>query len=195
MEVKPGARFSVERVGRRDLDRLRKAAGRLVTPARDAAIEDVLAVLRANGLRFARVEPEEIDARYASLNQALGARLDLLEGRPDVEEIATALHWSRRTVTRRLQSMARAYAFVRPHWREALRSARLLAALRLLAAPGATTELVARLTGFRAAAALCRAFADVGWPSPGRFAQAARRDPITSWRELAAAVPRYQSHG
>jgi transcriptional regulator GlxA family with amidase domain len=71
------------------------------------------------------------------------------------------------------------------HWRGALHHMRLAHALRLISAPGATTELVARHTGFRSPTALCHAFAKGGLPSPGVLARAARKDALESWTAFA----------
>ena len=77
------------------------------------------------------------------------------------------------------------YALLWGHWRSALHQARVLSALRLLSAPGATTERVAKLAGFRSPSALCHTFAVAGLPSPGALAREARRDPLVTWADHA----------
>jgi hypothetical protein len=75
-----------------------------------------------------------------------------------------------------------------------LHHTRVLQALRLLAAPGATTETVARLTGFRAPTALCHTFAAGGLPSPGVLARAATRDVLDRWtHEIRPRFPLRES--
>jgi len=86
-----------------------------------------------------------------------------------------------RTVHRRIERIAERYVLPWSHWRSALHHTRIVQAIRWLGAPGATTELVARLTGFRSPTALCHAFAAAGLPSPGTLARAARRGPLEAW--------------
>ncbi len=180
-----GARISgpcaIDRVREPERARLRGAARRLASDRPYEAAADVLAILRALGMPFGELEPEAVTADFASLSAALHARLSRLEAQPDMEELADELRWNRKRVTRRLATMADHYALPWTHWRTALHSARMLHAMRLLAAPGATTELVARLAGFRAPAALCHAFAEAGWPSPGALARAARGEALVAW--------------
>jgi len=189
--------FAIERLSARDVARMHEAALRLASPEPERAVLDLLEQLRAIGLPFAPIEPRA-DGVLSLLQSALSKRLTKLDQHPDIEDVATDLGWNRRLVHRRMQAMAEKYGSARPHWREALHSARLLQAMRLLAAPGATTELVAKLCGFRSPGALCHAFAEASWPSPGAMARAARDEAISSWtafvsrknnRALEIAVP------
>lgn len=144
----------------------------------------MLDLLRASGLAIARIEAGALrtpvdDAQR--LADALGHHLSQLRAHPDIEDVGGELGWNVRLVHRRLASMVGAYGLPWPSWRALLRHYRFTSALRLLSAPGATTELVARATGFRSPSALCHAFDKAGLPSPGTFTRDARRDPLEGW--------------
>lgn len=183
--------FRVDRVAERDRVRLLDAARALSGPRASDAALDVVAVLRSLGLPFARLSRDdiarEVSLRDEVLQAAIGARLSRLVEHPAVEDVAASLRRDPRSVRRDVRSMSDRYALPWKDWRSALHAARFLGALQLLAAPGATTEIVARLTGFRAPTALCHAFAKAGLPSPGVFARAARRDVLDAWTAFASA--------
>jgi hypothetical protein len=183
--------FRVEAIEPRDLQRIDDASQMLAGPRAAEAVGVILCVLRSWGLDLA----QDIDlgstleeAADARLYAACGAQLASLAARPAIQDLVDELESNERQVHREIQRIARRYALPFAHWRGALHQARLVQALRLLAAPGATTERVARLTGFRAPSALCQAFAKGGLPSPGVLAQAARRDVLASWAELVPSM-------
>lgn len=157
------------------------------------AMADVLSLLRTFGVGFARVSAADLAHATAAeeqrLHSAVNAHLSQLRAFPAIDDVIDDIGWNARRVHRHVQSMARRYRLPWETWREALHYTRLLQAVRLLAAPGATTELVAKLTGFRAPTALCHAFADGGLPSPGVLARAARRDVLDVWSSFGETRP------
>ncbi len=173
-------------VSRRDAARLERATRGLAGPRPEDAVIDLLAQLRALGFTFAPIRRESLapDGSDARIYAEVSARLSDLEHHPAIGEVADALGATERHIHRTLAAIGRRYAFPWAHWRNALHHTRLLQAMRLLAAPGATTDRVARLTGFRAPAALCHAFDRGGLPSPGALARAARADALARWGEL-----------
>jgi AraC-like DNA-binding protein len=186
--------FAVETLSGRDRSRLQGAAVRLGDARPADAMTEVLSILRSLGVPFAKLEAADLaahsaDADSSTLHAAVATTLSRLEQRPALEDLAATLGWNHRFVHRRLSTLAEAYSLPWRHWREALHQARLLHAMRLLSAPGATTELVARLTGFRAPAALCHAFAKASLPSPGTLARVARKDVLDAWSQFAATPP------
>ncbi len=183
--------YLVDRLTTRDLTRLTELAAALdrSDPAYAAAL--TLETLRAIGIPFHRVDPRALRAENAALQPlqaALSRRLSALEERPSMGDLESSLAWNSRRIHRTMKSLVDAYDFSWRNWREALHQARLLQASRLLAAPGASTELVARLSGFGAPAALCHAFTNAGWPSPGILARAARGDVLGTWSQLAEGI-------
>jgi hypothetical protein len=176
-------------VGGRDCRRLDAASQRLAGPGAARAAADIVDLLRSVGVPLERIrerdlERDRLPADLERLHDSFCERLSRLEQHPAVVEVAGDVGTSVRQVHRLLAGVARRYAMPWGHWRSALHYARMLQAIRLLAAPGATTEIVARWTGFRAPAALCHAFDAGGLPSPGTLAQAARRDPLDAWASL-----------
>lgn len=171
------------RLRSRDLGRLAIAAERAARPetARDG-LRSVLELLRAAGVPFTNVEvPITSDEPRARLWGVVGSVLSSLVKFPSIDDVTDALAWNPRRVHRALKGLAHDYALPWTEWRSALHSQRMLDATRLLGAPGATTELVARLTGFRSPSALCHAFANAELPSPGTLARAAQRDVLDAW--------------
>jgi AraC-like DNA-binding protein len=184
--------FAVGRLARSDLLGLARAAIRLSEPDPSAASAEMIAILRAAGIPFHRADPRAWSEEAESLQPlqaVVSKRLAALDERPAIEEVQAALRWNPRRIHRGMGELAKTYGFSWRNWREALHQARLLHALRLLAVPGATTELVARLTGFRAPAALCHAFVKARLPSPGRLAHAADAEILGKWSEIAARMP------
>jgi len=184
--------LSLERLSSAHVQRIAELTGLLSSERRGPAIVEILDVLRANGLGIERVELGELtpndDQRRPTqaLQNAMSARLAALQELPAIDEIATTLGWDQRRVHRQMTQLRDTYRIVWRHWRELLHQARMLRALQLLTIPSATTELVARLSGFRSPSALCHAFANAGLPSPGRLALIARADALGGLSELAA---------
>jgi hypothetical protein len=181
--------FVVERLAIRDRSRLARAARDLDGDDPTCAAIEIIDVLRAAGMPFDRpdaVALREGDRRFQPLVAFMSRRLSALHEHPALVDVQDDLGWDARRVRRAIHRMARSYGYSWTHWREGLHQARLLHALRLLAVPGATTEIVGRLTGFRAPSALCHAFADAGLPSPGRFASAGGDEALERWSELRA---------
>jgi hypothetical protein len=191
--VEPGVR------GRADVWPVRRCAARpaLAGPLgalasayeRDATagtLVEIFDLLRAFGFPFERLTRADVERRptpagHQALADAVARSLSGIDRLPSIDDVRADLSLTQRTVHRQLRSIADEYALAWKNWRAALHQTRVLSALRVLAAPGATTELVARLAGFRSAAALCHTFAVAGLPSPGVLARAARRDAIVRW--------------
>jgi AraC-like DNA-binding protein len=178
-------------LGEEDCARLGDAASRAVggRGSRSALVE-LFAILKSAGVPFDSIDesqlPEEsADPVVEGLHAAIATQLSALQRYPGSIDLASMLGWNARTMHRRVAELSDAYALPWTHWRSALHSQRMMDATRLLAAKGATTEAVARLTGFRAPSALCHAFAKAGLPSPGLLARAARRDPLDTWTQFA----------
>lgn len=190
-----GGRFvepvAIERLGPRERERLSGAARALEGLEPERACVEIVDVLRAAGVPFERLTTGDLglgaDETEQALARALGAHLSNLRAHPAIEDLVETLGWSPRLVHRRLAASARRYGVPWEHWRALLHYQRMLSALRLLAAPGATTESVARLTGFRAPTALCHAFAKAGLPSPGTLARDARREVLEAWADHLGA--------
>jgi hypothetical protein len=183
----PARPFTVERLNASELVRLREAARALHGPDPAAAAVECLRVLRAAGVALEEVSARELGAAEENerrLQSSLATALSQLGTHPAVEDLVRDLGWNPRLVHRRITGMADRYALAYDNWRGALGYARTLGAVRLLSAPGATTDNVARLAGFRAATALCHAFAERGLPSPGSIAKAARKGALEYWTEL-----------
>ena len=177
--------FRIEAISARDRLRaleLARAFEADPSPERGIAIVDLL---RAVGLPFERLTAadlvHETDGTDQRLAESVLKSLSRLDRQPSVDEVAEALGWNVRTLHRRLERAADRYALPWAHWRSALHHARIAQAIRWLGARGATTELVARLTGYRSPTSLCHAFARAGLPSPGALAHAARRDALVAW--------------
>jgi AraC-like DNA-binding protein len=184
----PGG-LTVVRFGARDLARLDEAAASLGGEHAAGAVRQIFGVLQSLGFAF---EPSAVadlegsdDPRNEGARVAWNGRLSCLHESPTIEEVASEVGWSTRHVNRRMGSIARHYALPWSHWKDTLHGVRMLQALRLLSSPGATTELVARATGFRSPNGLCHALAKGGLPSPGVLARAARRDVLDAWTAFA----------
>lgn len=190
-----GQALTTLRLDARTLARLGTFAGELGAAdlgRATRAVDAIARVLRAEGLALApfavgdRITPALAEERR--LAATLGAQLSRLREHPDLEDVGSALGASARHVHRRLGALAAHYQSPWPSWRALLRHYRFVSALRLLSAPGATTERVAEATGFRAPAALCHAFEKAGLPPPGTFVRDARRDPLEGWLAHGAVV-------
>jgi AraC-like DNA-binding protein len=178
--------FEVARLSDRERERLGVLASAFERFASADAIVETFDLLRALGLPFERLTSADLERartprEHQDIADAVASSLSRLDALPVIEEVEGALAMSSRTLNRRLGAIADEYALSWEHWRSAVHLTRVLSALRLLAAPGATTERVARLAGFRSAAALCHTFAAAGLPSPGELARRARRDVLASW--------------
>jgi AraC-like DNA-binding protein len=180
--------FAIERLSRRDLARVAEGARRLAGPDPARAVADIFAALRAAGAGFDPIAPGQLaDAPCADLvplHTAISRQLAAIEASPAIKDLSARLGWNERRIHRGAGELARAYRLTWQNWREAIYRARMLQALRLVGAPGATTELVARLAGYRSPSALCHAFAKAGLPSPGELARAAKREALARWGEL-----------
>jgi hypothetical protein len=197
MGAKLDGDFRVERLSARDRARLDRAAVALEGPDPATAVAAIVDVLRGWGLPFERPRadvgalPDPDDHRLLSV---VGDQLSHLRAHPALDDVTERLGWNLRRVNRRVISLADDYHLPWGRWRDALHHTRVLQALRLLAAPGATTETVARLTGFRAPTALCHTFAAGGLPSPGVLARAATRDVLDRWtHEIRPRFPLRES--
>jgi AraC-like DNA-binding protein len=184
-----GKTFSVDRLDERSRARIAAAAMRLECDGANAALE-IFGILRAYGFPLMPVAAgdlaDPVAADLRRLQDALSSILEALHVSPTIEDVATALGWDHRRVHRRMTALRESYRHTWAHWRDLAHRARIAQALRLLSARGATTERVARLTGFRAPTGLCHAFAELGLPSPGTLSCAARVDGLARWGELIA---------
>ncbi|HEX3344245.1 MAG TPA: hypothetical protein VHS09_06715, partial [Polyangiaceae bacterium] len=148
--------------------------------------------LRTLGFPLRRIEHgelhERLDARAElarRVHAACSTALASLPMRPAMVDVVSALETHPRQIHRLVAAVAERYRLPWAHWRATLHHLRLAHALRLLSAPGATTEHVARRTGFRSPTALCHAFAKGGLPSPGVLARSARRGALEAWTAFA----------
>jgi hypothetical protein len=185
--------FFVERLSKSDLARVCDLWRTCEGPQHDDAVVELIAILRAHGVPLSQVTAgdlaKDFDPRLQQLATAMTNALSRLEHHPAIEDVVDELGWGARLVNRKIDAYAERYALPYPHWRSALHYTRMMHAVRLLAAPRATTEIVARLTGFRAPAALCHAFAKAGLPSPGVLAKAARSDVLDAWIPFGETPP------
>jgi hypothetical protein len=186
-----GQRFEMARLSRRDLGLLAEALNSLDGEPIEQATAAILDLLGAAGFPVNRVDERQLcmtfDPWEHRLQDALSSLLSRLDELPDIEDMSTILRWNQRLIHRRLAAMARKHGLNWSHWRQALRVARVGRSLQLLAAPGATTEQVSRLAGFRSPTSLCHAFSELGLPSPGRLAEAATREVLSRWSEVSLA--------
>jgi hypothetical protein len=177
--------LTMVRFGTRDAALLSEAAASLGAAGWQSAISRMFRLLRAIGFTFAMEAVRELEApeerRDASVRMAWNGRLSRLDSQPSIEEVARAGGTTMRQVNRTMGTMARRYALPWSHWKGTLHGVRMLQALRLLSCRGATTEVVARATGFRSPSALCHALAIGGLPSPGVLAREACRDVLERW--------------
>jgi AraC-like DNA-binding protein len=180
----------VETISSRALAALDDASHGLAGNRPAQAMSTIVALLRAWGLDLARQSARDLenaadDAEDDRVQVALSEHLSSLHAKPAITDLVQRLRLNERQLSRRIGHLARRYGLPWVHWRAALHHTRLLQATRLLAARGATTEVVARLTGFRAPSALCHAFDKGRLPPPGVLARAARHDALDGWTEFA----------
>jgi AraC-like DNA-binding protein len=187
-----GGAFVVERLASADRARLRDVVAGLRGPDPTSAVLRVFDFLISLGFPLRRPEAGELRGKpdpreelAMRVHAACSVALSSLPTRPAIEDIVSAFGTNPRQVHRLLGIVAERYRLPWAHWRGALHHMRLAHALRLLSAPGATTELVARCTGFRSPTALCHALAKGGLPSPGALARAAAKDALESWTAFA----------
>jgi hypothetical protein len=184
-------RFETAKLSRWEIELMTEALDSLDGPAIEQATAAILDLLRAAGFPVNRVDQRElcmkVDSWEHQLQDALSSLLSRLDALPDIEDLSASLRWNQRLIHRRLAAMARKHGLTSSHWRQALHRARVVRSLQLLAAPGATTEQVSRLAGFRSPTSLCHAFSELGLPSPGRLAEAASREVLSRWSEVSLA--------
>jgi AraC-like DNA-binding protein len=163
--------FAIGQLSVGDVTRVDSAASGIDGPNPERAVAELCAVLRAAGVPLAPVNASALDCAQAedlrTLHSAISRQFSALHEHPTIEDLATVLRWNQRRIHRRMVDLAATYQFPWQHWREAVHRARIRRALSLLGTASATTELVARLSGFRAPAALCHAFANAGLPHQG----------------------------
>jgi AraC-like DNA-binding protein len=178
--------LEVAPVGKRDLARLDELSRELAGPNGPQAAARILDLARSHGLGFEQVSIADLEHHAPaeaeqSLHRALTEQLSKLDTFPAVSDLVREIGSGERQLHRRIAKLATRYQLPWSHWRSALHHARMAQAIRLLGAPGATTELVALRAGFRSPTSLCHAFADSGLPSPGALARAARREGLAGW--------------
>jgi hypothetical protein len=181
--------FEASSVSQSDRSRLEQAALRAVCEETSpSGIVELLAVLRSIGLPLERVDARGLGpapAALYALHRSVAARLSNLQDFPSIDDVAGDLNWNQRRIHRAIKSLGEAYGLQWSDWRTGLHIYRMLSATRLVSIPGATTELVARLTGFRSPTSLCHAFAKAGLPSPGALAARARGSALENWVDQA----------
>jgi AraC-like DNA-binding protein len=104
---------------------------------------------------------------------ALDAVLNDLVGKPQLSDLEQRLGCSRWTLMRSFRQLHDMYGLSGlsggTDWRAMRAFTRLRVAGLLLTHPKATTRAIADSVGFRSPEAMCHAFANAGWPSPGSF--------------------------
>ncbi len=140
-----------------------------------AAVAELIALLRADGIPLERCEPRElvepVAPRDAALSQALDAELSSLGHRPMLVDLREQLAVGPRQLNRLVSSFNRRYGFNASSWLDTRTRRRLMIGANLMTAPGATTESVASAVGYGSAAAFCHALSAQGLPSPGVLAR------------------------
>jgi AraC-like DNA-binding protein len=184
--------FQIDRLSDGDARALRKAHAQVLHEGRGIEVVlRILEVLRAIGFPLRHLTPRDLqaddadDRRSVAVQAACYAALSSLASHPAMEDVVSAVETNPRQVNRVLGALSRRYRLPWSNWKGALHHVRLSHALRLLSAPGATTEAVARLTGYRSPTSLCHAFAKAGLPSPGVLVDAARGDVLEAWTSFA----------
>lgn len=179
--------LTTTRLDLRTLERLRAWAAALEGPEPGRATLEIMAIFRAIGVPLLRLDHDHLVDRTSAADRALSTafarHLARLEAHPSIEDVSAEVGQSARHVHRRIAALAAQYSFPWQHWRASLHQARMLAALRMVSV-GATTELVARKTGFRSPTALCHAFAKAGLPSPGALARSAKLGVLDRWGDF-----------
>lgn len=94
---------------------------------------------------------------------------------PGLVDIAQRIGLGERQTNRRMHEYFQKYHVVDHGWQGYISGTRLMMASVLASAPEASTELVAKLAGFRSPTSLCHAFAEVGWASPSQVGKALRQ--------------------
>ncbi len=183
--------LTVGRLAPGDVARLDEAVETLHREQSIDATQTIFGVLASNGLFF---EPEALtglsgptNGRDQCVQDAMNAQLSQLDTHPAIDDVAAALGVGPRQANRRLGEIARRYALPWSNWRSALHNTRMINVLRLLSAPRATVDIVARQSGFRSTIALCNALARGGLPSPGVLARAARAGAVDAWTAFSPA--------
>lgn len=140
-----------------------------------AAVAELSAILRANGVPLEHRGPgellEPVAPRDAELSHALDAGLSNLTAKPMLVDLRDTLDVGARQLNRLVASFNKRYGFNAGSWQDTRTRRRLMIGANLMTAPGATTELVARAVGYGSAAAFCHALAAQGLPSPGALAR------------------------
>lgn len=165
--------------------RLRELAAPLIqtgtSPAQSAAvIAEIVELMRAEGIPFDPVEPEdlveELPPYFAPLSRALDNALTSLVEQPSLLDLERVLGLSERQVQRQLLRFNEHYTIhASGRWRDLIRWWRLPMGATLMSTPKATTEGVARMLGYASARAFCDAFAAAGLPSPGAIRSTLRQ--------------------
>lgn len=179
-------------VSAKDRSGLEAAALRAISePTSADGMIEVVDLLRAIGLPLERMDAGELrpgSAITRALHQSIAQHLSNLQRFPSIDDVANDLRWNQRRIHRAIKALGETYVLHWSDWRTVLHIHRMMSATRLLSAPGATTEMVARLTGFRSPTSLCHAFAKAGLPSPGTLAARARRSALETWADASELV-------
>ena len=117
---------------------------------------------------------EPLDEQLETLCRALDACVSALDGQPMVADLEERLGLSARQVNRLVAQFNARYGFNAGGWRDLRNRRRLMMGAALMTAEGATGEYVARVVGYRSAAAFSRALTDMGFPPPSAIAEAVR---------------------
>jgi AraC-like DNA-binding protein len=192
--------FESNRLTANDIARIDQHSRMLASGEGDAPIRasiEILNILRAVGLPIEKVnEADLVDRQNATTHEAdqrlltaINAKLSNLASFPSIDDVSDELGWSGRHTNRRLSSLGQTYKVPWPQWRTMLHATRMSNVLRLLSVPGATTELVARKTGFRSPSALCHALTKVNLPSPSVLSKACQAGALGAWTSIADRPP------
>jgi AraC-like DNA-binding protein len=136
--------------------------GERALPALEAWLDRASGVVPIDRIDLGDEVPEQTAETSAALDRALSS----LAAQPMHVDLERALGLSSKQVARRVRDFNEHYGFNADSWRDTRNRRRLMVALVFLSAEGATLDRVAEDVGYRSASALCRAFADAGFPPP-----------------------------
>lgn len=159
-----------------------RLAGTLPTSEAAKILEQLVSVLRAEGLPYEKMDSrdllDDVPHDFIQISQALDYAFANLREGPMLVDLQRLLRWPRQRITQTLQAFHRRYGTYRHDgsWRSVMRNWRLGLGVELMSAEGATTEGVAALLGYNSPESIFRAFANASLPSPGEARERVLRE-------------------